>query len=136
MIYPQIVLGNFGGVNRADDLGKLYLAILGGGVNRTDNLGKLYLAILGGGGKLYRRFISQIAKYDLPQIAKYDLPPQITREELPLKLSSTIPPLQNRPILSKISNAHNIMLCFTKVFSAKDKTELNQLLLRKSPFKP
>ena len=32
----------------------------------------------------------------------------------------TIYPPSNRPILSKISNAHNIMLCFTKVFSAKD----------------
>ena len=70
----------------------------------------------------------QIAKYNLPQIAKYDLPqivctiyppwkyqgrftPKITKYDLP-------PP--NRPILSKISNAHNIMLCFTKVFSAKD----------------
>ena len=30
-----------------------------------------------------------------------------------------LPPIL-RPFLSKISNAHNIMLCFTKVFSAKD----------------
>ena len=29
-------------------------------------------------------------------------------------------PPSNRPILSKFSNAHNIILCFTKVFSAKD----------------
>ena len=42
-----------------------------------------------------------------PQIAKYDLPAS-----------------PNRPILSKISNAHNIMLCFTKVFSAKDQWKM------------
>ena len=56
MIYPQIILGDFGGgVNHTDDLGKSYLAILGGimqmilinctwefffwgGVNHTDDL--------------------------------------------------------------------------------------------------
>ena len=33
-----------------------------------------------------------------------------------------LPPIL-RPFLSKISNAHNIMLCFTKVFSAKDQLD-------------
>ena len=70
----------------------------------------------------------EIAKSDLPSNRQvrftpdrlYNLPPQIAREDLPLKSPSTIYPPSNHPILSKISNAHNIMLCFTKVFSAKD----------------
>ena len=58
-----------------------------------------------------------------PQIICTIYPPKIAREDLTLKLPSTIylPP-SNSPILSKISNAHNIMLCFTKVFSAKDQS--------------
>ena len=40
-------------------------------------------------------------------------------DDLPLKSPSMIYPPSNRPILSKISDTH-IMLCFTKVFSAKD----------------
>ena len=60
------------------------------------------------GGSIVQIIYPQIAKYDLPQII------------------CTIYPPSNRPILSKISNAHNIMLCFTKVFSAKDQLELRQ----------
>ena len=73
-----------------------------------------------GGGKSYRWFTPQIAKYNLPQIVCMIYPPKIAREDLPLKSPRTIYPPSNHPILSKISNAHNIMLCFTKVFSAKD----------------
>ena len=85
------------------------LTILGG-VNRTDDLPSNHQV----------RFTPNHL-YDLPQIA---------REDLPLKSPSTIYPPSNRPILSKISNAHNIMLCFTKVFSAKDQkgTNLSGLL--------
>ena len=55
--------------------------------------------------------VEKIGSDDLPQIGSDDLPP-------------TPPHPPNRPILSKISNAHNIMLCFTKVFSAKDQKEI------------
>ena len=52
----------------------------------------------------------------------YDLPPPRNRQGrfTPQIVKYNLPPPSNHPILSKISNAHNIMLCFTKVFSAKD----------------
>ena len=66
------------------------------------------------------RFTPQIAKYDLPQIVcTIYPPPEITREDLPLKLPSTIYPPQIVQFWAKFQT-HNIMLCFTKVFSAKD----------------
>ena len=79
----------------------------------------------------------KIAKSDLPsnrqvqftaQIICTIYPPRNRTDDLPSnrqvrftpKLPVRFTPPPNRPILSKISNAHNIMLCFTKVFSAKD----------------
>ena len=68
-----------------------------------------------GGGKSYRLFTLKAPSTIYPK-------------------SSLIYPPSNRPILSKISNAHNIMLCFTKVFSAKDQLENTNQLIRKMVF--
>ena len=72
----------------------------------------------------------QIAKSDLPlkSSVRFTPPPEIAKSDLPSnrqvrftpQIVCTIYPPPKRPFLSKISNAHNIMLCFTKVFSAKD----------------
>ena len=55
--------------------------------------------------------------YDLPPQGRFT--PQIICTIYPSNHLYNLPP-PDHPILSKISNAHNIMLCFTKVFSAKD----------------
>ena len=69
------------------------------------------------GGKLYRRFTPQIAKYDLPQIICTIYPPsEIAREDLPLKLPSTIYPPPNHPILSKISDTQHHALLHKGLF--------------------
>ena len=60
-------------------------------------------------------------------------PPKITKEDLPLKSPSTIyPPPQ-------IVQTHNIMLCFTKVFSAKDQlgvAEIHVVNIKFPPLEP
>ena len=73
------------------------------------------------------RFTPQIAKYDLPQIVCtiYPLPPKSPGKIYPLKSPSMIyPPPQIIQFWAKFQT-HNIMLCFTKVFSAKDQLDFS-----------
>ena len=79
--------------------------------------------------KLSVRFTPpEISSVNLPQIicTIYHPPPKSAVSICPkssVRFTSTAPP-PKLPILSKFSNAHNIMLCFTKVFSAKDQQSI------------
>ena len=58
-----------------------------------------------------------------PQIAKYDLPPRNRQGRFAPQIAEyDLPPPQIVQFWAKFQT-HNIMLCFTKVFSAKDQSD-------------
>ena len=131
MIYPKSSVW-FGGVNRTDDLpsnhqvrftpNRLYDL---GGVNHTDDLpsnhqvqftpNRLYDFV---GGKSYRRFTLKSPSTIYPKSSVWFTLRNRQERFTPQIVCTTYPP-QIIWFWAKFQT-HNIMLCFTKVFSAKD----------------
>ena len=112
-----------GGVNRHCRFGVNHPCRFWGGVNRTDDLPSNHQVSVTP-NHLYDLPPPNRQGWFTPNLQWRFTPPLKSAGAIYPKSPVTIYPPPNRPILSKISNAHNIMLCFTKVFSAKDQKVL------------